>query len=77
LPSSPSPPTRSATARIEAPAARGGRPVNFDADRHRGRNVVERGFNRLKNWRGLATRYEKHVMLYRGGMVLGAALLWL
>jgi putative transposase len=57
--------------------SRGGRPVNFDADRYRGRNVVERGFNRLKNWRGLATRYDKHVVHYRGGMVLGAALLWL
>jgi putative transposase len=57
--------------------SRGGRPVTFDADRYRGRNVVERGFNRLKNWRGLATRYDKHVVHYRGGMVLGAALLWL
>ena len=55
----------------------GGRPVNFDADRYRGRNVVERGFNRLKNWRGLATRYDKHVITYRGGVVLAAILLWL
>ncbi len=44
----------------------GGRPVNFNADRYRGRNVVERGFNRTKNWRGLATRYDKHVLIYRG-----------
>ena len=55
--------------------SRGGRPVSFDADRYRGRNVVERGFNRLKNWRGLATRYDKHVVHYRGCMVLGDALL--
>lgn len=34
--------------------SRGGRPVNFDADRYRGRNVVERSFNRIKNSRGLA-----------------------
>ncbi len=57
--------------------SRGGRPVNFDADRYRGRNVVERGFNRLKNWRGLATRYDKHVLIYRGGVVLASILLWL
>jgi transposase len=56
---------------------RGGRPVNFDADRYRGRNVVERGFNRIKNWRGLATRYDKHVLIYRGGVVLASILLWL
>ncbi len=57
--------------------SRGGRPVNFDADRYRGRNVVERSFNRLKNWRGLATRYDKHVLVYRGGVVLASILLWL
>ncbi len=57
--------------------SRGGRPVNFDADRYRGRNVVERGFNRIKNWRGLATRYDKHVLIYRGGVVLASILLWL
>ncbi len=55
----------------------GGRPVNFNADRYCGRNVVERGFNRIKNWRGLATRYDKHVLIYRGGVVLAAILLWL
>jgi putative transposase len=33
--------------------SRGCRPVNFDANRYRGRNVVERGFNRIKNWGGL------------------------
>ena len=57
--------------------SRGGRPVNFDADRYRGRNVVERSFCRLKNWRGLATRYDKHVLIYRGGVVLASILLWL
>ena len=51
--------------------SRGGRPVDFDADRYRGRNVVERDFSRLKNWSGLATHYDKHVVHYRGGMVLG------
>ena len=39
------------------------------------RNVVERAFNQLKNWRGLVTRYDKHVLTYRGGVVLAAALL--
>jgi putative transposase len=47
------------------------------ADRYRGRNVVERGCNRTKNWRALATRPDKHVLIYRGGVVLALILLWL
>ncbi|MDD7942946.1 hypothetical protein PHK61_31520 [Actinomycetospora lutea] len=35
--------------------SRGGRPVGFDAADYKNRNVVERGFNLLKGWRGLAT----------------------
>ena len=53
---------------IPWPAA-AGRPVDIDADRYRGRNVVERGFNRIKNHRGLATHYHKHVLIYRGRVV--------
>ncbi len=55
----------------------GGRPVDFDAEAYKGRNVVERSFNRLKDWRGLATRYDKHALIYRGGMVLASIVLWL
>ena len=55
----------------------GGRPVDFDADAYKGRNVVERAFNKLKNWRGLATCYDKHAIIYRGGMVLASIVLWL
>ena len=32
----------------------------FDAADCRGRNVVERSFQRAKQWRGIATRYDKH-----------------
>jgi transposase len=55
----------------------GGRPVDFDSDAYKGRNVVERAFHKLKNWRGLATRYDKHAVIYRGGMVLASIVLWL
>ena len=55
----------------------GGRPVNFDPDTYRARNVIERCFNRLKNWRALATRYDKHATIYRGGLVVAALYLWL
>ena len=57
--------------------SRGGRPVAFDAQDYKNRNVIERAFNQLKNWRGLATRYDKHALVYRGGVVLASILLWL
>jgi transposase len=34
-------------------------PVIPSRRNYRGRNVIERCFNRLKHWRRLATRYEK------------------
>ena len=57
--------------------SRGGRPVTYDSGAYRGRNVVERSFNALKHWRGLATRYDKLALTYRGGAVLAAILAWL
>jgi transposase len=56
--------------------SRGGRPPAFDAADYQGRNVIERGFNTTKQWRGLATRYDKLAIVYRGGAVLRAITLW-
>ncbi len=41
---------------------------------YRLRNVVERGFLGLKQWRGIATRYDKHALTYLGGVLLATAL---
>lgn len=57
--------------------SRGGRPPGFDASRYKRRNVVERGFNDTKQWRGLATRYDRLALVYRGAAVLRAITLWL
>jgi len=57
--------------------ARGGRPPAFDPVDYRGRNVVERGFNDVKQWRALATRYDKLATIYRGAAVLRAIVAWL
>jgi transposase len=57
--------------------SRGGRPPAFDAPTYRGRNVVERSFNTVKQWRGLATRYDKLALTYRGAVVLAAIVTWL
>jgi transposase len=66
-----------AIARRKAKGSAGGRPLAFDAADYKNRNVVERAFNKLKNWRGLATRYDKHALVYRGGVVLASIVLWL
>ena len=57
--------------------SRGGRPVGFDKARYKRRNVVERGFNQHKQWRGLATRYDKHARIYQGALDFSATLTWL
>ncbi len=55
----------------------GGRPVRYDTAAYRGRNVVERSYNRFKQWRGLASRYDKHAVLFRGAAVLRSIIIWL
>lgn len=73
-PSSPSQPTRPHTASVEAHAADGHQP--FDSIDYRQRNVIERRFCHLKQWRGLATRFDKLAIVYRAAAVLHAAISW-
>ena len=58
-------------------ARRVGRPLVFDPAVYARRNVVERCINRLKQWRGLATRYEKRAVNYRAMVVIASIVLWL
>lgn len=57
--------------------SRGGRPPAFDAQTYKGRNVVECSFSITKQWRGLATRYDKLAITYRAAAVLQACIRWL
>lgn len=54
----------------ERRAGRPGRRPGFDREAYRGGNVVERCVNRLKRWRGIATRYEKRAVNYRAMVVI-------
>lgn len=57
-----------------------GRPIDFSDEqriRYRGRNVVERCFNKLKQWRGIAMRSDKTAGNYHAGVCLAATLQWL
>jgi transposase len=64
-------------ARRKAKGSAGGRPPAFDADWYRERNVVERCFNRLKQFRGLATRYAKRAAYHRAEIVIACIILHL
>lgn len=54
----------------------GGRPPTLDAEAYKGRNVIERHFALTKQWRALATRYDKLAVTYRSAVVLAACITW-
>jgi transposase len=55
----------------------GGRPVTYDKERYKQRNTVERCFQKIKTWRGLATRYDKAPDSYAAGLHLRGSIMWL
>ncbi|MFD7102306.1 IS5 family transposase [Streptomyces celluloflavus] len=55
----------------------GGRPVTHDAELYKERNIVERLINKLKAWRGIATRYDKTPESYLAGVHLRASMIWI
>jgi transposase len=52
-------------------------PVAFDRDLYKQRNLIERMFNKLKNWRRVATRYDKTASSFLAFVSLVSAKLWL
>lgn len=61
----------------KAKGSAGGRPPAFDGEVYAGRNVVERCFARLKQFRALATRYAKRAAYFRTALIIAAIVLWL
>ncbi len=61
----------------ERRAGRPGRRPGFDREAYRRRNVIERCVNRLKQWRAIATRYEKRAVNYRAMVVIASLMMWL
>jgi transposase len=55
----------------------GGRPPAFDPAAYKQRNIVERAFNRLRQHRAVATRYDKRDFVYRGTVDVAAIRIWL
>jgi transposase len=54
---------------------RGGAPPRFDQVAYKGRNVVERAINRLKDFRVVATRYEKRGHNFLAAVIVATWLL--
>ena len=52
-------------------------PPPFSAFLYRYRNHVERFFNKLKHFRAIATRYEKHAANYLALVKLASIRIWL
>jgi transposase len=56
---------------------RGGRPPAFDRERYRQRNQVERLMNRRKQFRAVATRYDKLAVRYQATIAVADIFIWL
>jgi transposase len=57
--------------------AAGGRPPAFDRERYRQRNRVERLMNRRKQFRAVATRYDKLACRYAATVCVADIFIWL
>ena len=61
------------TEAVISPRSRRRTPLPFDTAAYRARNVIERAFCRLKDWRAIATRYDKTVRNFLAGVCLAIA----
>jgi transposase len=52
-------------------------PIEYDHEAYQRRNLIERCVNRLKQFRRLATRYEKTARAYLSMLCIAAARLWI
>ena len=49
---------------------------DYDATIYRQRNVIERMFCRLKDWRRIATRFDRNLKSVMGAIALAASVIW-
>ena len=51
-------------------------PHAYDAEAYKRRNLIERMFCRLKDFRRIATRYDKLARNFLAGILIAAAVTW-
>jgi transposase len=49
---------------------------DFDQNRYKERNRIERAFSHIKDWRRVATRYDKLARYFGAAIAIAAALIW-
>ena len=52
-------------------------PFDYDKEVYKGRHLIENLFAKLKQYRGIATRYDKTSQNFLGAIYLDAAIIWL
>ena len=53
-------------------------PVEYDENRYRQRNLIERMFGKLKDWRRIATRYDRCAHTFMSAICIAATVIfWL
>ena len=50
--------------------------MGLDSEAYTGRNVIERQDAHLKQWPGLASRYDRDTIVYRAAVGLNAVIAW-
>lgn len=49
----------------------------YDEDIYKWRHLIENLFQKLKQYRAIATRYDKRASAFLGGIYLAASVIWL
>lgn len=60
-----------------AKGSHGGRPPAFYTEEYKTRNTAERAFNKLKEFRAVATRTDKREFIYQGTIDVASIKIWL
>ena len=51
-------------------------PWKYDQEPYKQRNLIERAFNKLKQWRRIATRYDRRSLYFLSALYLVSSVIW-
>jgi len=53
------------------------RPIPYDFEAYKARNLIERCFNKLKHFRRVATRYDRRAIHFLSFVQIACAMIWM